>query len=190
MALNNDEPNVPTADLRFTEDINHRMHVPHHISVTGESSNEYSGRAAPRFTDDDGFEVAETMKIMQVPDRILVAGGDRHAGSKAPPHEHILTTPPSTLTLDRRTFPAVDDPEIDDLPHRTAASEENVSIASVALENPLQELKLMRRQLARLSTRVFQLEADNSSRQNREYLVLIAFGSYFLFKLIFSRLRR
>ena len=66
------------------------MHVPHHISVTGESSNEYSGRAAPRFTDDDGFEVAETMKIMQVPDRILVAGGDRHAGSKAPPHEVLM----------------------------------------------------------------------------------------------------
>lgn len=106
--------------------------------------------------------------------------------------QHILTTPPSTLTLDRRTFPAVDDPEIEDTPRRAAhaASEENVSIASVTLENPLQELKLMRRQLARLSTRVFQLEADNASRQNREYLILLAFGGYFLFKLLVSRLRR
>jgi hypothetical protein len=66
------------------------MHVPHHISVTGESSDEYSGRAAPKFSDDDGSDVADTVKVMQVPARILVAGGDRHSGTKAPPHEVLM----------------------------------------------------------------------------------------------------
>ncbi len=40
-------------------------------------------------------------------------------------------------------------------------------------ENPLQELRVMRRQLGRLSARVYQLEADEERRRRREWLYLI-----------------
>lgn len=101
-------------DPTYTAEITAKMQVPKRIKVAG--GNE-----------DDEDEVGPSIpwqpeKIdMRVPDRILVAGQDRHIGTPAPPRELIIEntimppdpgvirvqTPPRVITLDEHYFPSV-----------------------------------------------------------------------------------
>ncbi|KHN75265.1 hypothetical protein Tcan_18560 [Toxocara canis] len=218
------------------------MHVPHHITVTGDSSGDFS-RATRSFVD-GGTNLAFKMNV---PDRILVAGGDHVLAERGPPAEILadrfpagyavteLSSPPDTLTLDKANFADVPDelpasinnfllqihllfsyvhglrlelsspPDTltldkanfadvpDELPasiNSSQAQDESMSAVSIAVEeNPLRELKKMRRQLGRLSTRLYQLEDENERRKSRESLLWLSLltTAGLLFTLLFKR---
>lgn len=65
-----------------------------------------------------------------------------------------------------------------------------MSAVSIAVEeNPLRELKKMRKQLGRLSTRLYQLEDENERRKTREsflWLSLVTTAGL-LFAILFKR---
>uniref|UniRef100_A0A0M3IPK4 Mitochondrial fission factor n=1 Tax=Ascaris lumbricoides TaxID=6252 RepID=A0A0M3IPK4_ASCLU len=171
------------------------MHVPHHITVVGDSSGDFS--RATRHHIDNATSLAYKMNV---PDRILVAGGDRVMADRAIPTEVLtdrfvsgypapeLSSPPDTLTLDKATFPEISD----ELPANgvTQPQDESMSAVSIAVEeNPLRELKKMRKQLGRLSTRLYQLEDENERRKTREsflWLSLVTTAGL-LFAILFKR---
>jgi len=107
-------------DPDFTVEISNRMRVPDKISLLPEGMNH---------TDRNGYpKTSESNEWMRVPERILVAGGDKYAaGRPAPPemklessihgenfnNEHVqLMTPPRHLTLNEHSYPTVE-PEND-----------------------------------------------------------------------------
>ncbi|GMR32698.1 hypothetical protein PMAYCL1PPCAC_02893 [Pristionchus mayeri] len=155
-----------------------RMHVPQHISVTG-------GATVPSTYDEAGRAWAEREMIanmMSVPDRIVVAGGDTHTSRRSTPKEMILDQMlneiksddaglkdlPLNITLDK------EQPSYPDVVEPVNRHEESMSQASIAIDdNPLQELKLMRRQLTKVCTRLYELEEDLEKRRNRDFF----FGS-------------
>lgn len=59
------------------------MHVPQHITVAGNTDQEYAKQRLPNVTDKYAYQ-------MNVPERILVAGGDETRGDRAPPSEVML----------------------------------------------------------------------------------------------------
>ncbi|VDM61168.1 unnamed protein product [Angiostrongylus costaricensis] len=113
------------------------MIVPEHISVTGESV---------KTSEFDGQNVAgreRLMQLMNVPDRIVLTGGNNYEGFEAEPlelmkdhatqkREESIQDLPSVITLEHK--PYLDRGE----PNDEAVKSEN----SIAIEeNPLQELK-------------------------------------------------
>jgi len=112
------------SDANFKVNINQKMTVPEKISF----SNDMNGDVRNAWVQDN-FN-------MQVPERILVMGQDKHIGTRAPPREIAfdnsllassdpypgnlprVATPPRTLTLDKYPFPGLDnyheDPEPED----------------------------------------------------------------------------
>ncbi|KAE9412990.1 hypothetical protein Angca_000223, partial [Angiostrongylus cantonensis] len=119
------------------------MIVPEHISGTGESvkASEFDGKNVA------GRE--RLMQLMNVPDRIVLTGGNSYEGFETEPlelmkdyvtqkREESIQDLPSVITLERK--PYLDRGEPNDEP---VQSENSIAIE----ENPLQELKLMRRQI-------------------------------------------
>jgi len=99
-------------DTNFTADISNRMQVPKRIRVGGNNSegdHSVNGNYGPRYD----YKTSAKYE-MNVPDRILVVGQDKHVGMKAPPQELILEnsilttdyppvrvrTPPRSITVD------------------------------------------------------------------------------------------
>ena len=80
---------------------------------------------------------------------------------------------------------------MDTTPRRTL-EETNASTLSIEIEDPLKELRRMKKRLDRLDlvyARVVELEDDNANRMNREYLYI--FGIAFcLLWLVRNSLRR
>lgn len=147
------------------------MIVPEHISVTGEALRN------PAFEHDQQHPQRERlMRMMNVPDRIVLRGGDSYEGFEAEPlelmddrasrvKENDLQDLPNTITLAEN--PYLDREEANDEPVR---SENSIAIE----ENPLKELKLMRRQIGRLSNRLYQLEDEVEQRRFREKISFTA----------------
>ncbi|KAJ8871154.1 hypothetical protein PR048_027459 [Dryococelus australis] len=121
-------------DPSFTADMSHKMMVPKRIRVDGVIDDEESNAGINWRTESEKFE-------MIVPDRILVAGEDRHIGTRAPPRELVLensimpstiepvrvVTPPRVIKLDEHFFPSAGDPLptfVQDIP----ASEETTAV--------------------------------------------------------------
>eukprot|EP00094_Tigriopus_californicus_P008268 TCALIF_07964-PA protein Name:"Similar to Tango11 Transport and Golgi organization protein 11 (Drosophila melanogaster)" AED:0.10 eAED:0.10 QI:0/0/0/0.5/1/1/2/0/322 len=127
------DPSGPSAadlynDARFTADISTRMRVPDRIVMSGESSPTHS--TASGFSsgstghtgklNDLGMARRDPRLDMQVPDRILLAGGHAHIASKSTPRELQLeraflpptseqvrvSTPPRSIRLDEHAFPS------------------------------------------------------------------------------------
>ncbi|VDO40008.1 unnamed protein product [Haemonchus placei] len=154
------------------------MIVPEHISVTGEPLKSLG------FENQDVPQKERLMQMMNVPDRIVLKGGDSYEGFDAQPSElmddhinHIskdqLQDLPHTITL--AESPYLDRGGTTDEPVR---SENSIAVE----ENPLQELKLMRRQivpegdqsnLGRISSRLFQLEYELEQRRFRDKSIII-----------------
>ena len=81
-------------DSRFAEDINKQMRVPDRIFVQGEQNRSptFMGINGPpsstiSFGGGRGRGGGDNVPEMSVPDRILVAGGDRHIAAKSTPFE-------------------------------------------------------------------------------------------------------
>ncbi|CAI4221529.1 unnamed protein product [Auanema sp. JU1783] len=142
------------------------MNVPEHISATGESvfvADAYGLR---------GLDTERVVERMNVPDRIILTGGEGYHGYASQPripdevHGDIKIESqdvPSRITVDK-LYP--DEPTI---------VEDTRSSSSIAIdENPLQELKLMRRQLVRISNRVYDLENQVESSKVRETRYLLS----------------
>ncbi|KJH45260.1 hypothetical protein DICVIV_08714 [Dictyocaulus viviparus] len=140
------------------------MIVPEHISVRGEPLENVG-------IDDQNVSAHDRLsKIMNVPDRIVLTGNNTYKGFVADPpelmhnsvagkYESNIQDLPSTITLENN--PYLDRSEPADEP---VQSENSIAVE----ENPLQELKLMRRQIGRISTRLFQLEDDLEKHRFRE----------------------
>jgi hypothetical protein len=78
-----------------------------------------------RHFNDLGMRRRDPRLDMQVPERILVAGGDQHVASRAPPRELLfersvlppalddvrVSTPPRSIRLDEHSFPSATDDE-------------------------------------------------------------------------------
>ncbi|CAJ0579517.1 unnamed protein product, partial [Mesorhabditis spiculigera] len=123
---------------------------------------------------------------MQVPHRLLVAGGDGHYAAASFPKEILLDQMPWLPAQNVPEFAAIPDQltlrdsiyasdKATPRAEREECAEENPascrSISSVAIEdNPLQELKVMRRQLSRLSQRIEELERDMFESKGQEML--------------------
>uniref|UniRef100_A0A915PEY6 Mitochondrial fission factor n=1 Tax=Setaria digitata TaxID=48799 RepID=A0A915PEY6_9BILA len=147
------------------------MHVPQHITVAGSTDQEYTKHRLTNMADKYAYQ-------MNVPERILVAGGDEIRGDRAPPSEVMLdrmaalyptpelASPPGILTLDKGPCPEISG----DSPHPKDSPPLQEMSSSIE-ENPLHELKLMKRQLGRLSTRLYQLEDDFERRKTKESLL-------------------
>ncbi|KFM77422.1 Mitochondrial fission factor, partial [Stegodyphus mimosarum] len=164
-------------DPDFTAEISAKMHVPEKIRVI------------------EGIESPESIFLqqqditpsMQVPERILLAGGNQHIAVREPLPElkfdsgfpvqfpnYVLAPPPNVLTVDEYPYPAVD---IKPAPKKesnkksaldqalTGASEFNESSLSSA--GPDDEVAVLRRQVRQLSRRVLALEQDNQQRLQR-----------------------
>ncbi|XP_071544008.1 transport and Golgi organization protein 11 isoform X1 [Panulirus ornatus] len=104
-------------DGHYEPDISTQMKVPKRIRVTGDNDDDPTVNWA-RYNG-----VHEKLE-MKVPDRIVVAGGDQHIGTRGVPREVELEqsmmpqpdpalfrvqTPPRTITLDAYAYPGTDD---------------------------------------------------------------------------------
>lgn len=103
----------------YEPDISNQMKVPKRIRVTGDNDDDPSVNWARINGSSEKFE-------MNVPDRIVVAGGEQHIGTRGIPREveleksimphpdptfYRVQTPPRTITLDNYQYPAVDELE-------------------------------------------------------------------------------
>ncbi|GMT32325.1 hypothetical protein PFISCL1PPCAC_23622, partial [Pristionchus fissidentatus] len=151
-----------------------RMHVPQHISVTGDAT-------VPSSYDEAGRAWAEREMIasmMSVPDRIVVAGGDTQTNRRSTPQEMVLDQMLNQMKSDDTTLKDLplnitlnEEPSYPDVVEPVNRHEESMSQASIAIDdNPLQELKLMRRQLTKVCTRLYDLEDDLERRNRREFI--------------------
>ncbi|CAG0922318.1 unnamed protein product, partial [Notodromas monacha] len=111
----------------FAFEIGSKMRVPKRITLTGAEDDVFSSTSHSTLNRGASFGSADdpTLRnMMNVPDRILVAGQERHVGAKAPPRELVLEqsvmppvreavrvqTPPRVITLEECKFPTADDP--------------------------------------------------------------------------------
>ncbi|KAK8733008.1 hypothetical protein OTU49_006702 [Cherax quadricarinatus] len=104
-------------DGHYEPDISTQMKVPKRIRVTGDNEDDPTVNWARFNGINEKFE-------MTVPDRIVVAGGDQHIGTRGVPREveleqsimpqpdptlYRVQTPPRTITLDTYTYPGTED---------------------------------------------------------------------------------
>uniref|UniRef100_A0A1I7VNG0 Mitochondrial fission factor n=1 Tax=Loa loa TaxID=7209 RepID=A0A1I7VNG0_LOALO len=170
--------------------VSNEMHVPQHITIAGGAGQEYTRQRLINAADKYAYQ-------MNVPERILVAGGDETRADRAPPSEVMLdrmavhyptaelASPPGVLTLDKASYPEIagDRPSPKDSPPL-----QELSSSLAVEENPVRELKLMRRQLGRLSTRLYQLEDDFERRRTKEsFLWTYVFSITGLFLYLFFK---
>ncbi|XP_023244838.1 transport and Golgi organization protein 11-like [Centruroides sculpturatus] len=188
-------------DPEFTREISSKMLVPDRISVIGENSAQLSERS---------HLLSEQQKlIMNVPERILVAGGDKHIGGREPlpelrlesnlmlnPFPGVqLSTPPHVITLDEHHYPSVVEKSGEsktkskrlftdsDVPvDQEHQSPQGTNSTEITPHSPEEELALLRRQVKHLSRRVLTIEQDNQQRQQREIAIYSLGVIYFLLK--------
>lgn len=189
-------------DPEFTKEISSKMLVPDRISVVGENSAQLSERS---------YLLSDQEKlIMNVPERILVAGGDKHIGGREPLPElrlesnimlHSLpavqlSTPPHVITLDEHHYPTINEipPEskLKSVQSLTNAditlndqehqSSQGTNSTEISPHSPEEELAILRKQVKHLSRRVLTIEQDNQQRQQREIAVYSLGIIYFLLK--------
>ncbi|PIC55700.1 hypothetical protein B9Z55_000867 [Caenorhabditis nigoni] len=160
------------------------MFVPEHITATGDEMHGHSGGPNRR------GNRQSLVEQMEVPDRITVTGGDsygritedyRNGMDKLPTETgHYLNDVPEVLTVADTQYPVEDsrrqvlssfginyqtDFQID-----TARTDNSM----VVDEDPLRELKMLRRQMGKISARVFELEETNERRRMREQGLFVA----------------
>ncbi|KAE9550171.1 hypothetical protein FO519_006611 [Halicephalobus sp. NKZ332] len=136
------------------------MEVPEHIYVNGRNP----GRNSAEFL---AKEAAMIERGMRMPDQIVYEGNRASRGDDVYDVNNQMRVP-ETLTIH--------DLQMEDTVGR---SDSHASDNSIAVdENPLRELKIMRRQLARLATRMTVMEEANARRGTRETgLWLTTFGA-------------
>jgi len=119
--MDSDTMDAAYHDSRFTAEISKRMQVPDRIAIggqeigAGDTQNGISNAARGGMNDS---EHAASLK-MQVPERILVAGGNSHVAAKNLPRElqlensvlspspEQIIAPPNSIRLNEHPFPTV-----------------------------------------------------------------------------------
>lgn len=140
------------------------MIVSEHISVTGVPVR------ATELKDENVVRRERLIQVMNVPDRIVLTAGNSYKGYEAEPievmYDHAVSERESNIQDLPNVITLADQPYLDrgEPTEERAQSENSIAIE----ENPLQELKLMRRQLGRISTRLFELEAELEKHRFRE----------------------
>lgn len=147
------------------------MQVPDHISVTGQALR------IDRNFEPHVMEQERAVKLMNVPDRIVLTGGNGYKGFASHPsdfmderspsvNENYLLDLPSSLTL-------AECPVLENGYERLENDESARCESSMAIdENPMRELKIMRRQLGGLSSRLYQLEDELGRHRSKEKLFM------------------
>lgn len=180
----------PFYDPDFTAEISAKMHVPDKICVVEGLQNTVPV-APPR---------EEVRTMMNVPERIIVAGDNKHIAvrdfvpelkfEKAFPtsiSNYVLEAPPTVLTVDEYPYPSVefkksipkDVKKRSTVEQSPAALDLNESAVSVAADD---EISMMRKQLRHLSRRVLSLEQESQQRQQREIILYTVGVTYFVLK--------
>lgn len=146
------------------------MFVPEHITATGDEVHGHSGGPSRRTNRQSLIEQ------MEVPDRITVTGGDsygritddyRNSVNKLPTENgHYLNDVPDVLTVADTQYPVED--------ARRQIDTARTDSSMVVDEDPLRELKMLRRQMGKISARVFELEENNERRRHREQVLFVA----------------
>ncbi|KAK6061174.1 hypothetical protein COOONC_01165 [Cooperia oncophora] len=147
------------------------MHVPEHISVTGQPLS-ISRALEQGITDHE-----RAVQLMNVPDRIVLTGGNSYKGFTSQPtdlmenqslssSESCLLNVPPSITL--HDIPAPDLGDEANMPDESARCDSSMAID----ENPIRELKIMRRQIGGLSSRLYQLEDELHKYRSKEKLLL------------------
>lgn len=202
-------------DPDFISDISNKMQVPDSIPVFN-SDTEFNTRRSAGWGNREEDEIRR--HHMNVPERILVAGGGQHIGTKPeirglnlddtmPTGKYYepvgLTTPPRTLTLEEQ-FPSLDhqEEENDDgeyeekkintrIPNGRMGSGDALTPVSMTDSYMMseQETNHLRTQLMVLSRKMHQLEKKQDAQATREKLLYSAAFGYLMLKFVFWFLR-
>ncbi|XP_050389111.1 transport and Golgi organization protein 11 [Patella vulgata] len=189
-------------DPEYISDISNKMQVPDRISMGEPNDLPYIPKQNGRMSD------------MHVPDRIILAGEDKHIGLKeglrelelnkvpsADTYAYVgLLTPPRTLTLEER-FPVVEDnvEKHNQLQIQKNDSNNSHFYNSTAplpytpgyspndsiLVNEEDEATVLRTHVAKLSRRIAVMEQDNQRRSQREVFLYPMVMGYFVLRFFF-----
>ncbi|KAH3709974.1 uncharacterized protein LOC127857958 isoform X1 [Dreissena polymorpha] len=188
-------------DPEFISAISNQMQVPDSIPVLNGGDTEFDMRRGLDWPEESQ---GQRRHNMNVPERIMLAGGGHHIGSRQDFHLNFdglprgdyyesvgLQTPPRTLTLDER-FPSLASEDNDEtnnaetrIPNgRTVAVRDPVTPTSEIMMSEESSLQL-RSQLHQLNRRLTMLEKNQDIMVNRERLVFGATFGYFILKFMF-----
>lgn len=167
-----------------------KMFVPEHLTVTGEEL-QYNGGS------DRSTARQSLAEKMVVPDRITVAAvngyrsendytkasGDHRSSYLSNITNHMEV--PSTLTVDKLRPEEITRAQKEDNAHLNVSTDNSSAVD----EDPIRELKSMRRQLGRLASRVQVLEQEvvENSKIQKSYFV-VTFGAVLAF--LYTLIRR
>ncbi|KAL4218515.1 hypothetical protein ACF0H5_023249 [Mactra antiquata] len=191
-------------DPEFISAISNKMQVPDSIPALN-GDNDFNPRRSAGWADRE-----ESLRFhdMNVPERILVAGGGEHIGTKpeiralnlddglpAANYEEAvgLLTPPRTLTLDEQ-FPSLEEDDVNksshkhhsngNVPNRSVVQRDDFSPVSNSDSLMLEEdgPAQLRMQLALLSKRITMLEKQQTSQATKEMYIYGAAIGYMVLK--------
>ncbi|CAB4056639.1 unnamed protein product [Lepeophtheirus salmonis] len=148
----------PWADLIYAEDIRSKMKVPDQI-ILGKATG-------------SSFRKKEEAGHMQAPKLISSS----------------TTTPLPPLSPKPSPLPSLDEPSNEIVP----ASPLNASTMEMTRENyrpevhgsPLEEIQLLRKQVAKMNHRLMAVELQNQQQSQRELLLTGCFSAFIVFKII------
>ncbi|XP_043196461.1 transport and Golgi organization protein 11-like [Amphibalanus amphitrite] len=199
-------------DAAFAAEISAAMRVPKRIHVTGEGDDDFTSGARNGGTNGSSAS-ALGARMMTVPDRIVVLGGERHGAGGGPPRELVLErasqppagrdwaveSPPRVLRVDEHLRPPEEPPtpvgDDEGTPERRGfgrgAGDRSVVLrdqfsppAPPGFLSASEELELLRRQLLKVNRRLMQIEVENQRRRSREVMLYTAGAAYFLIKVM------
>lgn len=181
-------------DPSFTAEITSKMHVPDKICVV-------QGVERP---ENNIYNPEDVKSSMNVPDRIIVAGDNKHITMRESlpelkfetplPYQlqnFALAAPPDVLTVDEYPYPIVDmkppsktiekKKPVMDQSFNSSMQDLNESCMS-SVNAPEEEIAILRKQVRHLSRRVLAVEQDNQQRQQREIILYTLGITYFFIK--------
>uniref|UniRef100_A0AAF5CQR9 Mitochondrial fission factor n=1 Tax=Strongyloides stercoralis TaxID=6248 RepID=A0AAF5CQR9_STRER len=143
------------------------MHIPDHISGTG-----HAKLLEPNLQQFEYGSSGVTNSMMRVPEKIIFGKDGALYGFTEPPIDGISY---NEYEYENNRI------NLQELPSKLTANEyvegdlnettyENRSVTSIAIEeNAIKELKLLKRQLARLAVRVYEIEDELEKRKSRDW---------------------
>ncbi|GFY59766.1 hypothetical protein TNIN_236951 [Trichonephila inaurata madagascariensis] len=179
-------------DPSFTAEITAKMHVPDKICVVQGMERSESNLYHPE----------DVKSSMNVPDRIIVAGDNKHITMRESlpelkfetplPYQlqnFALAAPPDVLTVDEYPYPAVDTKPLTKTVEKKPVLDQSfnsmhdLNESSLSSVNaPEEEIVILRKQVRHLSRRVLAVEQDNQQRQQREIILYTLSITYFFIK--------
>jgi len=194
------------SDSAYTADISNKMRVPDRLMAHNGHHEEDT-----RWKETNNVFSASSM---QVPDRILIAGGEQHIHGKSTPRElqlensvmpptpeHVrVHTPPRSIKLDDAPFPcAGETPDRPISPQKYFKTEKSNSkdrTLSFEPDNSMtqstdsmsmslyDEVQRMRTQIAKLNHRLMTVELENQQQNQRWQICSILVSTYFVAKML------